>query len=148
MISSPWQVYVQKVGIFGAQTINAFDAAYYHANHDSLERSVNLVLKGFTHRHTHFIMHIFFSLYCNSFAYIEEKWWKLYVHPNWKHLSTLDSKPFCLGRLPPWYMSHRANRTSSIPFVDIYVVCFPKLHGMFCHLLRNMSVKTYRVNRA
>ena len=102
MISSPWQVYVQKVGIFGAQTIlvDAFDATYYLANHGPLERSVNLVLQGFTYRHTHFRMHILLSLYCNSFAYIEEKRWKLYVHPNWKHLSTLDSKPFCLGRLP------------------------------------------------
>ena len=58
-------------------------------------------MQGFTHRLTHFRMQIFFSLYCNSFAYIEEKGWKLYIHPNWKHLSTLDSKPFCLGRLPP-----------------------------------------------
>ena len=65
--------YVQKVGIFGAQTIDAFDATYYLANHGSLERSVNLVLQGLTHRHTHFRMRIFFSLYCNSFAYIEEK---------------------------------------------------------------------------
>ena len=73
MISSPWQVYVQKEGIFGAQTINAFDAAYYLIDHGSLERSVNLVLQGFTHRHTHFRMHIIFSLYCNSFVYIEEK---------------------------------------------------------------------------
>ena len=53
-------------------------------------------------------MHILFSLYCNAFAYIEEKRWKLCVHPNWKHLSTLDSKPFCLGRLPPWYWSLRS----------------------------------------
>ena len=97
------QVYVQKVGILGAQTIYAFDATYYLANHGSLERSVNLVLQGFIHRYTHFRMHIVFSLHYNSFAYIEEKTRKLYVHPNWKHLSTLDSKPFCLGRLPPWY---------------------------------------------
>ena len=60
MISSHWQVYVQKVGIFGVQTIEAFVATYYLVNHDSLERSVNLVLKGFTHRHTHFRMNIFF----------------------------------------------------------------------------------------
>ena len=45
-------------------------------------------------------------------------------------------------------MSDRANRTSSIPSVDIYVVCFPNLHDMFCHLLRNMSVKKFHVNRA
>ena len=95
------QIYVQKVGIIGAQTIYTFDETYYLANHGSLERSVNLVLQGFIHRYTHFRMHIVFSLHCNSFAYIEEKTWKLYVHPNWKHLSTLDSKPFCLGRLPP-----------------------------------------------
>ena len=57
---SQWQVYVQKVGILGAQTIDAFDATYYLANHGPLERSVNLVLQGFTHRHTHFRMHIFF----------------------------------------------------------------------------------------
>ena len=25
--------------------------------------------------------------------------------------------------------------TSSIPSVNIYAVCFPNLHGMFCHLL-------------
>ena len=40
--------------------------------------------------------------------------------------------------------------TSSIPSVNIYAVCFPNLHGMFCHLLWNIYdyVKTYRVNRA
>ena len=78
------------------QTIDAFDATHYLANHGSLERSINLVLQGFIHRHTHYRMHIVISLHCNSFAYIEEKRWKVYVHPNWKHLSTLDSEPFCL----------------------------------------------------
>ena len=43
------------------------------------------------------------------------------------------------------YMSDRPNR---IPSVNIYAVCFPNLHGMFCHLLWNIYVKTYRVNRA
>ena len=75
---------------------------YYLANHGSLERSVNLVEQGFIQRHTHFRMRIVFSLYFNSFAYIGEKRWKLYVHPNWKQLSTLDSDPVFLGRLPPW----------------------------------------------
>ena len=84
------------------QIIDAFDATYYLANHGSLERSVNLVLQGFIQRHIHFRMRIVFSLYFNSFAYIGEKRWKLYVHSNWKQLSTLDSEPLCLGRLPPW----------------------------------------------
>ena len=75
------QVYVQKVGILGAQTIYAFDATYYLANHCSLERSVNLVLQGFIHRYTHFRMHIVFSLHCNSFAYIAEKNMKI-VRPS------------------------------------------------------------------
>ena len=55
------------------QTIDAFDATYYLANHGSLERSVNLVLQGFIHRHRHYRMHIVISLHCYSFAYIEEK---------------------------------------------------------------------------
>ena len=59
--------------IFGARTIDAFDATYYLANHGLFERSVNLVLQGFIHRHAHFRMHIVFSLHCNAFAYIEEK---------------------------------------------------------------------------
>ena len=94
---------VQNLGRSGEQTIDAFVEMYYLANHGSLERSVNLVLQGFIHRHMHFRMRIVVSLYLNSFVYIGEKRWKLYVHPNWKQLSTLDSKPFCLGRLPPWY---------------------------------------------
>ena len=72
LLSAVVQVYVQRVGIFGAWTIEAFDATYYLANHGSLERSVNLVLQGFIHRHTHFRMHIVFSLHCIAFAYIEE----------------------------------------------------------------------------
>ena len=48
------------------------------------------------------------------------------------------------------YMSGQTDRieTCSIPSVNIYAVCFPNLHGMFCHLLWNIYVKTYRVNRA
>ena len=51
---------VQKVGIIGEQTIDAFGEMYYLANHGSLERSVNLVLQGFIHRHIHFRMRIVF----------------------------------------------------------------------------------------
>ena len=66
-------VLVKKIGIIGEQTIDAFGEMYYLANHGSLERSVNLVLQWFIHRHTHFRMCIVFSLYFNSFAYIGEK---------------------------------------------------------------------------
>ena len=64
---------VLKVGIIGEQTIDAFGEMYYLANHGSLERSVNLLLQGFIHRHIYFRMRIVFSLYFDSFAYIVEK---------------------------------------------------------------------------
>ena len=73
----------QKVGIIGAQTIDAFDETYYLANHGPLERSVNLVLQGFIHRHTFKNAHSFFlciSIHLRN--YICEKKLKLHVHPN------------------------------------------------------------------
>ena len=68
---------VQNLGRSGEQTIDAFVEMYYLANHGSLERSVNVVLQGFIHRHTHFRMRIVFSLYLNSFVYIGEKKMKI-----------------------------------------------------------------------
>ena len=72
---------VLKVGIIGEQTIDTFGEMYYLANHGSLERSVNLLLQGFIHRHIHFRMRIVFSLYFDSFVYIVEKKMKI-VRPS------------------------------------------------------------------